>query len=99
MTKLSVPLPFTLNKYMLWRRYDRVGHKQNWKRVKPNMLKMNYRNINAKFIKSPSEINRFFDGSLVDVTPTLNPKKKTKYGGSFILPDGNEYLLRIHLDS
>mmetsp|Transcript_33291 Transcript_33291/g.30235 ORF Transcript_33291/g.30235 Transcript_33291/m.30235 type:complete len:167 (+) Transcript_33291:4832-5332(+) len=99
MTRLSVPLPFTLNKYMVWRSYDITGYKQNWKRAKPNMVKIGYRNINAKFIKSPSDLNRFFDSSLVDVTPTLNPKRKTKYGSSFLLPDGQEYFIRLHLDS
>lgn len=99
MTRLSVPLPFTLNKFMVFRLPDAHSYKMAWKSLKSKVHKLNYRNINAKFTKVPTDINRFCDGCLADVTPVSNPKNKTKYGGIYRLPNGVEYYLRFHMDT
>ena len=74
-------------------------YKRQWKGLKGGSVKSKYKHINAKFIRDHTEVNKYFDNCLVDVTPTLNPKRKRKYGGVFVLPDGSEHYLRIALDT
>ena len=73
-------------------------HKRRWRGIKQNVMKSKYKHINAKFIRSQAEINKYFDNALVDVASIANPKKKKKYGGIFALPDKKEYLLKVTLD-
>lgn len=74
-------------------------YKKQWKTNKQTALKSKYKHINAKFIRDPTEINKYFNNSLVDVTPMQNPKRKRKYGGVFVLPDKIEYYIRIAMDA
>jgi len=94
----KVPLPLSVNKYMKMKTVSTGEYKKQWKNLKPGSVKSKYKHINAKFIRDHTEVNKYFDNCLVDVTPTLNPKRKRKYGGVFVLPDGSEHYLRVVLD-
>lgn len=83
---------------MAFKFVDGNSFKQRWKSAKASALKIGYRNFNAKFIKNPADINRFFDGCLVDITPADNPKGKTKLGTVYILPDGQTHVVKFSLD-
>lgn len=97
---MSVVLPVVINKFMHFRHdIEKSQFKQVWKHVKPTAVLTKYRNINAKFLRSHAELNKYFDNSLIDVTPQLNPKQKRKYGVAFLLPDHKEYCLKLSLDS
>jgi len=74
-------------------------YKKQWKTLKQTAIKSKYKHINAKFIRDHTEINKYFNNCLVDVTPMLNPKRKRKYGGVFVLPDKREYYLKITMDT
>lgn len=97
---MNLALPISLNKFMKFRHgTDRNTFKSAWKQLKARAVTTGYRNINAKFIRNPVEITKYFDNNLLDVTPHLNPKHKKKYAGVFVLPDSREYYLRLTMDA
>lgn len=95
----NVPLPLCVTKFMKMKSADPSVYKKTWKKLKTSAVKSRYRHINAKFIRSHTEVNKYFDNALFDVTPANNPKRKKKYGGVFSLPDKTDYYLRITLDN
>lgn len=92
-------LPITITKYMKFKKNSgRSNFKNVWKRLKPTAVSISYKRFNAKFLRNPTEINTYFE-NLCDITPTVNPKNKKKYGGVFVLPDNREYCIKFTLDS
>lgn len=97
---MDVVLPITINKFMKFRQgLTKQGFKDAWKQIKANATTVGYRHFNAKFVRIHAEVNKYFDNCLLDISTLINPKEKKKYGGVFVLPDNNEYYLKITLDS
>lgn len=98
--QMNLALPITINKFMKFRHgVERNTFKGAWKQLKTRAVTTGYRNINAKFVRNPVEIKKYFDNNLLDVTPHLNPKHKKKYGGIFVLPDNREYYVKFTMDT
>lgn len=98
--QMDIVLPITLNKFMEVR-HDVVKNtfKESWKQVKFGASTIGYGRVNAKFLINHTELNKYFENSLIDLTPPINPKNKKKYGGVFRLPDNREYYVRIAMDN
>ena len=97
---MDIVLPITINKFMEFRQ-DIVRHsfKEAWKQMKSGASTIGYGRINAKFLINHTDLNKYFENSLLDLTPQVNPKNKKKYGGVFRLPDNREYYLRVSMDN
>lgn len=93
-TRMMVPLPITPNKFLTAKKTDPTTLKGQWKIAKKNAVKVGYKTLNSKFIKSSSDLNKFFEGALTE----FQCGKKIKLAGVFGLPDGQDYIVRLHTD-
>ena len=78
---------------------DKSRFKQGWKLFKENSVTAGYQTLNAKFIRNNTEVMKYFDNNLLDITPHVISKQKKKYGGVVDLPDGSEYHIKLTLDN
>ena len=93
--RTTIPLPITINKFMDFKHFDRNNFKNKWKEIKFQIIKIKGRQLNSTFIKSDSDLNKYFNNSATDISSIKPGKSKKKLGCIFELPDQKEYLLKI----
>ena len=92
-----MPLPLSLTRFMEFKYINLLTFKTKWKNLKFDCIKLAPRKLNTKIFKDLSDLNRFFNGSIIDATSRKSPKQKAKYAGCFKLSDNYEYYLKLNV--
>jgi hypothetical protein len=95
---LSLPLPFTINKFVEGRVIDQVYFQQKWKDLKETCVMSDCKEFNQKIVKNIGDVKRFF-GDLMDLYSNRNKPKPKSYAAKFgillVVGGYHDFLMRI----
>eukprot|EP01017_Pseudomicrothorax_dubius_P005208 TRINITY_DN1125_c0_g2_i5.p1 TRINITY_DN1125_c0_g2~~TRINITY_DN1125_c0_g2_i5.p1 ORF type:complete len:739 (-),score=155.12 TRINITY_DN1125_c0_g2_i5:25-2166(-) len=100
--KFILPLPITINKFIVHTPEHDTQLRDKWKLYKANIFSSELRHLNGKFIKSGNDFAKYFPDirDLLASRPKIPTSKNSskwigKYGGRFQLFGRQEFLYRI----